>query len=222
MTRPEQFGFIFIVAGILFFAFAFVIMAAAPVLMLQDVEITEIDKIAETVTPDFIELAGEYPEEFKASFGEPNSRAFAEALSMGRDIYVAEACWHCHSQFVRPISKEDLRFGKVSTVGEYMNKLQLPQLFGTRRVGPDLIRQSGKHSNDWHMAHFYEPTSVVPVTVMPSYKWFYTADKRPTKRALALVSYVQWLGSWERPDLKNADALEQAPIQSGQASGGTP
>lgn len=208
MTRPEQFGFIFIVAGILFFAFAFIIMAAAPVLMLQDVEITEIDKIAETVTPDFIELAGEYPEEFKASFGEANSRSFAGALEMGRDIYVAEACWHCHSQFVRPVSKENVRFGKVSTVGEYMNKLQMPQLFGTRRVGPDLIRQSGRHSNDWHMAHFYEPTNVVPVTVMPSYKWFFTADKRPTKRALALVSYIQWLGSWERPDLKNAYALE--------------
>jgi len=196
------------VAGIAFFAFAFVIMAAAPILMLKDVEVKEIATIAQTVIPEFTQLAEEYPEEFKQHFGKPTPKAFAEALSLGRDTYVAEACWHCHSQFVRPVSKEDLRFGRVSTIDEYMNKLQLPQMFGTRRVGPDLIRESGKRSNDWHMAHFYEPTNVVPVSVMPSYKWFFDDNKRPTKKALALTAYVQWLGSWWRPDLVNAYKLE--------------
>ncbi len=207
MTHPEKFGFIFSVAGIAFFAFAFVIMAAAPILMLKDVEVKEVEQLAETVNPDFIQLAEDYPQEFKQHFGEADTKSFADALTLGRDTYVAEACWHCHSQFVRPVSKEHIRFGRVSTADEYMNKLQLPQLFGTRRVGPDLIRQSGKHSNDWHMAHFYEPTNVVPVSVMPSYSWFFDANKRPTKKALALTAYVQWLGSWYRPDLTDAYKL---------------
>ena len=68
----------------------------------------------------------------------PNAQSFAKALRTGRDVYVAEACWHCHSQFVRPVSNEDLRFGPVSTPEEYQNDMFLPHLFGTRRIGPDL------------------------------------------------------------------------------------
>ena len=74
--------------------------------------------------------------------------------------------------------------------------MNLPHLFGTRRVGPDLIREAGKHSNDWHMAHLYDPRSVAPYSVMPAYPWFFDAERRPTERALALVAYLQWLGSW--------------------------
>jgi cbb3-type cytochrome c oxidase subunit II len=208
MAHPEKFAFIFVIAGIVFFVFAFIIMGLAPILMLKDVEVKEITTLAENVIPEFVQLAGDYPEEFKQHFGQPTPAAFAEALKLGRDTYVAEACWHCHSQFVRPVSKEDLRFGRVSTADEYMNKLQLPQLFGTRRVGPDLIREAGKRSNDWHIAHFYEPRNVVPSSVMPSYKWFYDENKRPNKKALALTTYVQWLGSWARQDLDDAYKLE--------------
>ena len=74
--------------------------------------------------------------------------------------------------------------------------MNLPHLFGTRRVGPDLIRESGVHSNDWHVAHFYDPRNVAPYSVMPSYPWFFDEDKRPNERGLALIAYVQWLGSW--------------------------
>ena len=91
-----------------------------------------------------------------------------------------------------------------------MNKLQLPQMFGTRRVGPDLIREAGKHSNDWHVAHFYEPTNVAPLSVMPSYKWLYDGKGNPTKKALSLVTYVQWLGSWARTDLEDAYKIDGA------------
>jgi cbb3-type cytochrome c oxidase subunit II len=97
---------------------------------------------------------------------------------------------------VRPVSNEDLRFGPVSTAAEYQNMMNLPHLFGTRRVGPDLIRENGKHSNDWHVAHLYDPRSVAPYSVMPSYPWFFDAARRPNERALALVAYLQWLGSW--------------------------
>jgi cytochrome c oxidase cbb3-type subunit 2 len=115
---------------------------------------------------------------------------------------------------VRPVSKEDLRFGPVSTPAEYQNMMNLPHLFGTRRVGPDLIRESGKHSNDWHVAHFYDPRSVAPYSVMPSYPWFYDEQRRPNARGLALVDYVQWLGSWvsEVPaTIYNVDAIRGAP-----------
>ena len=74
----------------------------------------------------------------------------------------------------------------------------MPQMFGTRRVGPDLIRESGVHSNDWHVAHFYDPVAIQPGSVMPSFSWFYDEKGRPNKKGLAIVSYVQWLGSWRR------------------------
>src|SRR5262249_56918806 len=142
---------------------------------------------------EFIQLAQDYPEEFRRDFGTPGPESFAKALRLGKSWYQAEACWHCHSQFVRPVSKEDQRFGPVSTPDEYQNRMHLPHLFGTRRVGPDLIREAGVRSNDWHMAHLYDPRSVAPYSVMPSYPWFFDADRRPTERALALVAYLQWL-----------------------------
>jgi cbb3-type cytochrome c oxidase subunit II len=100
---------------------------------------------------------------------------------------------------VRPVSREDARFGKVSYASEYMNEMFLPHLFGTRRVGPDLIREAGKHGNDWHVAHFYEPTLVVPTSVMPRYSWFFDGDE-PNKKGIAMIAYVQWLGSWATPE----------------------
>jgi len=81
-----------------------------------------------------------------------------------------------------------------------MNEMFLPHLFGTRRVGPDLIREAGKHGNDWHAAHFYDPTIVAPTSVMPRYPWFYD-DEKPNKLGLAMITYVQWLGSWAEPSV---------------------
>jgi cbb3-type cytochrome oxidase cytochrome c subunit len=110
------------------------------------------------------------------------------------------------------VSNEDLRFGPVSTIEEYTNEMNLPHLFGTRRVGPDLIRESGKRSNDWHAAHFYEPRFVAPYSVMPSYRWFFDAQDRPNERGLAIIAYVQWLGSWRRtiPEtIYNAEAIQK-------------
>ena len=143
-------------------------------------------------------MAEDYPAEFKKYFGEPTQNAYSEALRLGRDIYIAEACWHCHSQYVRPVANEEIRYGNVSVASEYQNELQMPVLFGTRRVGPDLTREAGVHSNDWHAAHFYDPPSVQPDSVMPSYIWFYDENGRPNKKGLAIVAYVQWLGSWNR------------------------
>jgi hypothetical protein len=133
-----------------------------------------------------------------------------EALRLGRQVYVGEGCWHCHSQFVRPVSNESRRWGEVSQTSEYQNELQRPVMFGTRRVGPDLSREGGRRSNDWHVAHFYRPTLVSPDSPMPEYPWLFDEvegrDERdpaakftthtPNQRGLALIVYIQWLGSW--------------------------
>jgi hypothetical protein len=229
----ERFGAILLVAGLAFFALAIVVEAWLPWQVLRDVPMQRLPEIAREVTPDFEDLAERYPEAFREHFGEPTSENFARALAEGREIYRAEGCWHCHSQFVRPVSNEDRRFGAVSYPGEYQNELQLPQMFGTRRVGPDLIRSSGKHSNDWHVAHFWEPTDVVPSSVMPSFRWFFDPVEspeevpRPNRKGLAIVTYVQWLGSWaERPDaplLFPPQALQDtAAAAAGVPSGSAP
>jgi cbb3-type cytochrome oxidase cytochrome c subunit len=172
-----------------------------PVLHLKKkMPVKTLEEIAPQPSAEFLDLARRYPKEFAAVWGAPDVKDFHEALRLGRDTYIAEACWHCHSQYVRPVSNEDVRFGKVSWSDEYMNEMFLPHLFGTRRVGPDLIRESLRHGNDWHVAHFYDPQSVVPSTVMPRYSWFFDGD-RPNKIGFAVITYVQWLGSWARADV---------------------
>lgn len=180
----ERFSSVILYAGVLCFLSAFVLLGVVPAQM------TKASKMD-------TELAKAVPDDFKQNYS--TVEAYRQALIRGRDIYVAEACWHCHSQYVRPVSNEVLRYGPVSTPGEYENLLQLPQLFGTRRVGPDLIREGGKRTNDWHFAHFYNPRSVEPQSVMPTYSWYYeeVAGKvTPKPDAVALVAYIQWLGSW--------------------------
>lgn len=207
MNPLERFGTILLVAGLAFFGLSVVVEAWLPWATLRDIPMQSIEEVASVVTHDFEDLAGRYAAPFRKHFGEPTPQAFARALRLGREVYRAEGCWHCHSQFVRPVSNEETRFGAVSYPGEYQNALQLPQMFGTRRVGPDLIRSAGKHSNDWHVAHFWDPRSVVSATVMPSFRWFFDAPDtpggvpQPNDRGLAIVTYVQWLGSWaETPD----------------------
>ena len=200
----ERFSGVFIVAGLLFFAFAFAAMAVVPYMHFVTLPIQTAEELVAapgtTILEDFQDLALRYPAEFRTAFpGGPSAAECARALREGRDVYVSEGCWHCHSQFVRPVSNEDVRWGKISAPAEYHNELQLPQLFGTRRVGPDLTRQAGVHSNDWHVAHFHDPRSVSPTSVMPRFPWFF--DERSSgpvlnRRGFAIITYVQWLGSW--------------------------
>jgi cytochrome c oxidase cbb3-type subunit II len=195
----ERLGSVLLGAGLFCFGLAGVVTGYLPIAHLSRIEYQKLEEIAPEPSAEFKDLARRYPAEFQRYYGEPNAAAFHEALRLGRDTYIAEACWHCHSQFIRPVSNEDVRFGKVSWAGEYMNEMFLPHLFGTRRVGPDLIRESGRHSNDWHVAHFHDPNAVVPSSVMPRYTWFFDGDA-PNKRGIAVVTYVQWLGSWATPE----------------------
>lgn len=89
-------------------------------------------------------------------------------------------------------------YGQVSYPEEYHNELNYPPLWGTRRIGPDLIRRGGKQSNDWHVAHFYRPRDVAPASVMPNFPWFFEDDGLTlNKKGLSIIAYVQWLGSWQ-------------------------
>ncbi len=198
----ERFGGVFLVAGLMFFVFAFVAMAAIPYVHFMNLPIKTAEELAPTVLDDFKDLERRYPQAFATAFpGGATIASCAQALREGRDAYIAEACWHCHSQFVRPVSNEDARWGKISAAGEYHNELQLPQLLGTRRVGPDLTREAGVHSNDWQIAHLFNPRNVSPTSVMPPFPWFFNpavGDQvpAPNRRGLSVVTYVQWLGSW--------------------------
>jgi cytochrome c oxidase cbb3-type subunit II len=87
----------------------------------------------------------------------------------GRNIYVREGCYNCHSQMVRPLRDEVERYGHYSLAAESM--YDRPFQWGSKRTGPDLARVGGKYSDDWHRAHLHAPTSVVPGSIMPGYPW---------------------------------------------------
>lgn len=224
---------VFLIAGVGFFLLSFFVMGVVPwTLAATDKELSLEQLTSNGITHEFVDLAERFPKQFAQAFPEGVTQSsYADALQRGHRIYVAEACWHCHSQFVRPVANEDRRWGPVSYGVEYQNRLQRPVLFGTRRVGPDLIREGGRRSNDWHVAHFYDPRNVVPTSVMPRYRWFFDADGYPNRDGLAMITYIQWLGSWlqEYPYYFNegpfdpaggTSADSQAPSENDAAKGG--
>jgi cytochrome c oxidase cbb3-type subunit 2 len=87
----------------------------------------------------------------------------------GRDIYVREGCYNCHSQMIRPFRAETLRYGPYSVAGEFV--YDHPFQWGSKRTGPDLARVGGKYSDDWHRIHLTNPRDVVPESNMPAYSW---------------------------------------------------
>jgi cytochrome c oxidase cbb3-type subunit I/II len=89
----------------------------------------------------------------------------------GRDIYVKEGCYNCHSQMVRPFRDETLRYGAWSRAGEY--QFDRPFQLGSRRIGPDLHRVGKKYPDGWHWEHMKDPRSTSPGSIMPSYPWLY-------------------------------------------------
>ena len=87
----------------------------------------------------------------------------------GRDIYVREGCYNCHSQMIRPFRSETLRYGHYSVAGEFV--YDHPFQWGSKRTGPDLHRVGGKYSDEWHQAHLINPRDLVPESNMPAYPW---------------------------------------------------
>jgi cytochrome c oxidase cbb3-type subunit 2 len=87
----------------------------------------------------------------------------------GRDIYVREGCYNCHSQMIRPFHAETMRYGHYSVAGEFV--YDRPFQWGSKRTGPDLHRVGGKYSDEWHRIHLVNPRDVVPESNMPAYPW---------------------------------------------------
>jgi cytochrome c oxidase cbb3-type subunit II len=90
----------------------------------------------------------------------------------GRDIYVSEGCYLCHSQMIRPFRAEVERYGHYSLAGEFV--YDRPFQWGSKRTGPDLHRVGGRYSDEWHRVHLTNPRDVVPESIMPGYPWFET------------------------------------------------
>lgn len=99
-------------------------------------------------------------------------RPYTPLESRGRDIYVREGCYLCHSQMIRPFRDEALRYGHYSLAAE--SKYDHPFQWGSKRTGPDLARVGKKYSNEWHVQHLIAPRSMVPESVMPNYPWLAT------------------------------------------------
>jgi cytochrome c oxidase cbb3-type subunit 2 len=132
------------------------------------------------------------PLAFQKSVTEPIAglKPYTPVQLTGRDIYVREGCYNCHSQMVRPFRAEVERYGPYSVAGEFV--YDHPFQWGSKRTGPDLHRVGGRYSDDWHRLHLMNPRGLVPESNMPAYPWLAitpanAADVEAKMRALRLV-----------------------------------
>ena len=111
------------------------------------------------------------PLSFQKSVTEPVAglKPYTPLQLAGRDVYIREGCYNCHSQMVRPFRAEVERYGHYSVAGEFV--YDRPFQWGSKRTGPDLHRVGGRYSDDWHRIHLNDPRSVVPESNMPGYPW---------------------------------------------------
>ncbi|MEH6835996.1 MULTISPECIES: cytochrome-c oxidase, cbb3-type subunit II [Falsihalocynthiibacter] len=127
----------------------------------------------------------------------------------GREIYIREGCYACHSQMIRSLADELDRYGPYSLAAE--SAYDHPMLWGSKRTGPDLARQGEKYSDDWHRLHLINPRDVVPASIMPAYPWLMEPlDTELLERQLATLAR---LGVPYNPDMI-ASALTDATAQS--------
>jgi cytochrome c oxidase cbb3-type subunit 2 len=122
----------------------------------------------------------------------------------GRDIYIREGCYLCHSQMIRPFRAETERYGHYSVAGEFV--YDHPFQWGSKRTGPDLHRVGGRYSDDWHRAHLINPRDVVPESVMPGYPWF-ARNTLDTSLIQKKMKVLRTLGApYTDEEIKNAPA----------------
>jgi len=132
------------------------------------------------------------PLSFQKSVTEPVAglKPYTAVQLTGRDIYIREGCYNCHSQMIRPFRAEVERYGHYSTAGEFV--YDHPFQWGSKRTGPDLHRVGGRYSDEWHRIHLNNPRDVVPESNMPGYTWLAgapanDADIAAKMRALRMV-----------------------------------
>jgi cytochrome c oxidase cbb3-type subunit I/II len=126
----------------------------------------------------------------------------------GRDVYVREGCYTCHSQLVRPLVEDKLRYGRVSEAAEYV--YDRPFQWGSRRIGPDLHRIGKKYGNIWHYRHMLNPREITPLSIMPNYPWLYK-NKVKFEVLTKKLSVLAALGApYSEEELTQAPAMAKA------------
>ncbi|MCB0345203.1 MAG: cytochrome-c oxidase, cbb3-type subunit I [Bdellovibrionales bacterium] len=126
----------------------------------------------------------------------------------GRDIYVREGCYTCHSQMVRPFRDEVVRYGEYSKAGEFV--YDRPFQFGSKRTGPDLHRVGGKYNNFWHYRHMLDPRSTTPDSIMPSYSWLYDDDLDTSLTKKKIKAFKTMGAPYSEEEVNEANALLDA------------
>ena len=154
------------------------------------------------------------PLSFMKSVTEPVAglKPYTALQLTGRDIYVREGCYNCHSQMIRPFRAEVERYGHYSTAGEFV--YDHPFQWGSKRTGPDLHRVGGRYSDEWHRIHLANPREVVPESNMPGYPWMArvpanAADIEAKMRALRLVGVP-----YSEEEIKGAKAALQGKSET--------
>lgn len=140
----------------------------------------------------------------------PDMRVYTPLELAGRNIYIREGCYACHSQMIRTLRDEVERYGHYSLAVE--SKYDHPMLWGSKRTGPDLARIGGKYSDEWHVVHLHNPRDVVPQSVMPAYAWLQRTLLKTDDLGLHLKALRTVGVPYTDEMIKNAkdDALGQA------------
>jgi cytochrome c oxidase cbb3-type subunit 2 len=149
----------------------------------------------------------------------PDMRVYTPLELAGRNIYIREGCYACHSQMIRTLRDEVERYGPYSLAVE--SKYDHPMLWGSKRTGPDLARLGNKYSDEWHVAHLNNPRDVVPESIMPAYAWLSRTELRTDDLSDHLKAQ-RTVGVPYTDDMivnATADAYGQAAPDSPQAEG---
>lgn len=123
----------------------------------------------------------------------------------GRDIYVREGCYNCHSQMIRPFRAETERYGPYSVAGEFV--YDRPFQWGSKRTGPDLHRVGGRYSDEWHRIHLTDPRAVVPDSNMPAYPWLARNKVDGEVAAYRMKALVALGHPYSDEEIENAQSL---------------
>jgi cytochrome c oxidase cbb3-type subunit 2 len=151
----------------------------------------------------------------------PDMRVYTPLELAGRNIYIREGCYACHSQMIRTLRDEVERYGPYSLAVE--SKYDHPMLWGSKRTGPDLARVGGKYSDEWHVAHLNNPRAVMPESIMPAYAWLSRSALRTDDLSLQLNAMRAVGVPYTDEMIANApaDAFGQAAPDSPDAEGVT-
>jgi cytochrome c oxidase cbb3-type subunit I/II len=200
--------FVALVAGVFFFFLAVVTQGILPFIE-PSARTTNVTAVVRT---DFAQLKWVVTE----------ATDYTPLQQLGRQVYLREGCWYCHSQYVRPVTGETRRWGPVSEAGEYA--FDVPHLWGTRRIGPDLTRVGLKFSDEWHLAHFWNPRMLSPDSNMAPFRGLFETSAERVKivddgagnRSLERTPATEKLFAFESKEqvklTPNADGLLFVPM----------